>query len=66
MITLWDRVKMQPNELRDRFTHIIKKYNSHFNEGDYEISFLIAQSLFEDRVNVLWILGACFNLFAVG
>ena len=61
MITLWDRVKMQPNELRDRSTHIIKKYNSHFNEGDYEISFLIAQSLFEDRVNVLWILGAWFN-----
>lgn len=58
MITLWDRVKMEPDELRERFSYIIKKYNTHFNDGDFEVSFLLAQSLFEDRVNVLWILGA--------
>jgi len=58
MITLWERVNMKPNELRKRFTYIIKKYNQHFKDGDYEVSFLLAQSLFEDRINVLWILGA--------
>ncbi len=58
MVTIWDRVKMNPYELRERFSYIIKKYNNHFDEGDYEVSFLLAQSLFEDRLNVLWILGA--------
>lgn len=61
MITLWDRVKMDNDELRDRYTYIIKKYNKHFKDGDYEVSFLIAQSLFEDRLNVLWILGCWYN-----
>ena len=58
MITLWERMKMEPDELRNRFSQIIKKYNSHFNDGDYEVSFLISQSLFEDRINVLWVLGS--------
>ena len=49
MITLWERVKMGPDELRNRYTQIIKKYNSHFNDGDYEVCFLLSQSLFEDR-----------------
>lgn len=61
MITLWDRVKMDSEELRERFSYIIKKYNTHFNDKDYEVSFLIAQSLFEDRVNVLWILGSWYQ-----
>ncbi len=59
--TFWDRVKMNPDELRERFTHSIKKYNKHFKEGDYEVSFLLAQSLFEDRINVLWILCSWFQ-----
>ena len=48
---------MEPTELRIRYTEIIKKYNSHFELGDYEVAFLLSQSLFEDRLNVYWILG---------
>lgn len=61
MTSLWDRIKMSPDELRERYTYSIKKYNTHLKEGDYEVSFLLAQSLFEDRVNVLWILGSWFQ-----
>ena len=58
MITIWERIKMEPTELRIRYTEIIKKYNSHFELGDYEVAFLLSQSLFEDRLNVYWILGS--------
>ena len=61
MITIWERIKMEPTELRIRYTEIIKKYNSHFELGDYEIGFLLSQSLFEDRLNVYWILGSWYN-----
>jgi hypothetical protein len=41
MITIWERIKMEPTELRIRYTEIIKKYNSHFELGDYEVAFLL-------------------------
>jgi len=50
------REMMSGEELKKRYTKSIQRYNESIKEGDFFTSFMISSSLYEERLNVCFLL----------